>query len=333
LFSSRRGLLRTRWNGNQIHLKRAILVFASFIIALVIAYSTRLAPRWLRTSVLRVSVPGLADGLDGMRVAHLSDFHLGARWMTTCHLHQARSIAFDFRPDLIALTGDYYDGGGSSVESEGLFSGWPAGVPVVAVMGNHDRRGPAGTLELTVAELRKAGATVLNNASIRLAVRQGDVWIAGVDDPHTFNANVSAALEDVPSGAGALFVLSHAPAVIEELVPGQASILLAGHTHGGQVRLLPSGAVPFVDLIRKVAGAPGRPDGPVYRRWHWLNGTVVLVSDGLGVSTLPLRFRTRPHLVLIELRTASQDDAGDCDSVERYVQELQPEPWLLRWLT
>ena len=277
-------------------------------------------------------MPGLARELDGTRVAHMSDFHLGARGMTTRHLHQAREIALDYHPDVIALTGDFY-ADGRSVDPEGLFSDWPAGTEVVAVMGNHDRRGPAGTLERTVAELQEAGVTVLNNMARCLKVRQRKVWIAGVDDPHTFNSDVVAALDQVPVGESTLLFLSHAPAVINELEPGQASILLAGHTHGGQVRLLPSGAVPFVDLIRKVCGAPGRPDGPVYRRWHWLNGTIVLISDGLGVSTLPLRFRTRPHLVLIELKSAGPDDPGECDKIARYVHDLQPEPWLLRWLT
>jgi uncharacterized protein len=319
-------------NGNQVHLKRAILVVAASLLALISFYSIRIAPRWLRTSVLRVKVPGLHHDLNGVRVAHLSDFHLGARGMTTQHLHRARNVALDFRPDVIALTGDYYDGGRSS-DSEGLFSGWPADVAVFAVMGNHDRRGPAGMLERTMAELRDAGVIVLNNSASRLTLGRHEVWIAGVDDPHTFHSNAAAALKQIPAGEDALLFLSHAPAVIEDLEPGQASVLLAGHTHGGQVRLLPSGAVPFVDIIRKICGAPGRPDGPVYRRWHWLNGMIVVVSDGLGVSTLPLRFRTRPQLVLFELQPAGADDSGDCDAVDRYVQDLKPEPWLTRWLT
>jgi uncharacterized protein len=312
--------------------KRAVLVLVAGIAALISLYSICIAPRWLRTSVLRVGVPSLASDLVGMRVAHLSDFHLGARGMTTRHLHQARTIALDFRPHVIALTGDFYDSG-RSVDPEGLLADWPDGIEVVGVMGNHDRRGQAGTLARTVAELEEAGVTILNNTAQSFMVRQQQVWIAGVDDPHTFNSDVAAALERVPPGEGVLLILSHAPAVINELEPGQASILLAGHTHGGQIRILPSGAVPFVDLVRKMCGAPGRPDGPVYRRWHWINGTVVLVSDGLGVSTLPMRFRTRPHLVLLELTSAAPDDPADCGSIDRYVQDLQPESWLLRWLT
>lgn len=266
-----------------------------------------------------------------MRISHLSDFHLGSRGMTTDHLHRARQEALAFNPDLIALTGDYYESG-TEVPSEGLFRDWPAGIPVLAVMGNHDRRGK-DSLGRTIRELQSGGATVLNNEAVQINLRGRQAWICGVDDAHTFNMDVGKSLADVPDGEPALLMLSHSPAAILEVEPGDVSLMIAGHTHGGQVRLVPSGAIPFVQQIRKARGLVQRPDGPVYRRWHWINGTILLISDGLGVSTLPIRFRTRPHLLLIELHRAASVSGKRCDEVSRYVEDVSDEPWLSKWLT
>lgn len=312
---------------------RAIALILSALAGIVLAYSIGIAPRWLRVSRLQVKVPNLPNELDGVRIAHLSDFHLGATGMTSHHLHRARAIAEDFLPDIIALTGDFYDGGRSSADSEGLYAGWPDDAHVLAVMGNHDRRGPSGTLNMIRYEVYSAGVTILDNKSTQINLRGRKVWIAGVDDPHTFNSDMKRAFEGIPAGESVLLFLSHAPSAILDIVPGQAAVMLAGHTHGGQIRLLPSGAVPLVEVIRRFRGAVERPDGPVYRRWHRINGTILLISDGLGVSSLPIRFKTRPHVVLIELVPAPLDDDRACDDVNRYVLETDREHWLLRLLT
>lgn len=309
----------------------ALAALAGSVIAAALVYTMRIAPHWLRVTRLNVRVPALPEELDGLRVSHLSDFHMGAPGMKTGHLHHARRIALDFDPDIVALTGDFYDMG-TDVDSEGLFANWPEGLPVWAVLGNHDRR-VEGSLERTILELKAAGVQVLVNESRPVTLRGRQVWISGIDDAHTFSADVERTFCSLPDGETALLVLSHAPAPITDMQPGMGRMMLAGHTHGGQVRLLPSGAVPFVDLIRKVRGAVPRPDGPVYRGWHWINGTILIVSEGLGISTLPVRFRTRPQLILIELQRAPEHAERACDDVHRYVDELDPEPWLIRWLT
>ena len=302
------------------------------VVAGHLLYVIRIAPRWLRVSRLRVHLPGLPEKWRGVRIAHLSDFHVGAPYMPLDHLHKARRIAVDFNPDLIALTGDYYEAG-HEYPSEGLYHDWPEHVPVLAVMGNHDRRGEPGNLERIKQELIAGGVDILDNDAREVCLRGHSAWIAGVDDAHTFNADVAAALEALPEDEVALLMLAHHPDAIRQLPVGRARLLLCGHTHGGQVRLLPSGAVPFVGVIRKLLRATPRPDGPVYRRWHWMKGTVLLISDGLGVSSLPLRFRTRPHLILIELAPAEPSADSACDDIDRYVEDLDPEHWFIRWAT
>lgn len=312
-------------------IRNLILVFLTAS-AGVAFYVIRVAPRWLRVSRLRVSIPGLRDAWDGVRVAQLSDFHLGTPGISTNHLHRARAIALEFQPDVIALTGDFYEDG-SDISSEGLYRDWPANVLVLAVTGNHDRRGAPGTLERVRKELRESGVRLLTNEAGQFCLRGEPAWIAGVDDAHTFNDDVETALSEVPDGDDVLLFLAHHPDAIRHVPPGKVKVMLAGHTHGGQVRLLPSGAVPMVAWIRKLKGAIPRRDGPVHRRWHWIKGTILIISDGLGVSTLPLRFRTRPHLILITLERANPESDQPCDDVSRYVTEIDPETWLLRWAT
>lgn len=309
------------------------MIVALFVLAAGLAsYTVLVAPRWLRVSRLRIALPGLDDGWEGVRISHLSDFHLGAPMMTTDHLHQARRIALDFQPDIVALTGDYYEAG-SDVPSEGLYRDWPEGVFVFGVTGNHDRRGTPRTIHRVREELCASGVTLLTNEARKICLRGRGAWIAGVDDAHTFNQDVDRALAQVQDGDEVLLFLAHHPDAIQHVQPGRVRLMLAGHTHGGQVRLLPSGAVPFVKIMRKLRGAIPRPDGPVYRRWHWMKGTVLVISDGLGVSTLPVRFRTRPHLILMTLERAQPATDAACDDIERYVTEEDPEHWLLVWAT
>ncbi len=252
--------------------------------------------------------------------------------MSLRHLHKAREVALKFEPDIIALTGDYYDSG-KETPPNGLYETWPAGVPVFAVMGNHDRRGRPGTLERIRAEQKRAGVIVLENAACKFQLRGEEAWAVGVDDAYTFHADVERAFCQLPDDAVALLFLSHSPVTIQDLPTGRAMLMLSGHTHGGQIRVLPSGRMPLTNWIRKLRGSDPRPEGPVYRGWHWMRGAVLVISDGLGISTLPMRFLTRPHLILIELDRAERDSNLPCDDVNRYVTEVNREALPVRWLS
>jgi hypothetical protein len=301
------------------------------LLAGIAAYCAVVAPRWLRVTRLVVSPPNLPEDYVGLRIAHLSDFHAGGENVSLSMLWQARRSALEFQPDLIALTGDFFDDG-EWVETNGLYRDWPDGVPVLAVLGNHDWRGGPGNMVKLRDELNEAGVQLLVNEAWCGRVRGQETWVVAVDDPHLGRDDVSNAFAGLPQGRDALLFLSHSPSAVTELEPGRALITLSGHTHGGQVRLLPSGQVPFVRQIRKLRGLPPQPELPIAHGWGWLNGSVVIVSDGLGLSTFGVRWRTRPHLILIELGKAPLD-GPPCDDVSRYVTDVSEESWLTRWLT
>jgi predicted MPP superfamily phosphohydrolase len=294
-------------------------------------YLFRVAPNWLRVIKLRVGVPGLPEEWNGLRVAHLSDFHAGGRGVSTALLWRAREHALAFEPDVIALTGDFYDDG-EPVNTGGLWSDWPGNTAVLAVLGNHDYRAGEANLRLLLSELIESGVRVLRNDAAQIDLRGRKAWVVGVDDPYTFRADEAAAFAALPAGEEALLYLAHSPSVISTLPVGRARLILSGHTHGGQIRLLPSGRVPFIGLLRRLVDTGPRREAAHFRGYHWRRGALLLISDGLGLSQLPVRFRTRPQVLLIELVPAPLDGPG-CDEATRFVTVLNPESRLVSWLS
>jgi len=314
------------------HLVRSLiaLVGSAALAVSVVVYMTRIAPRWLEVVRLRVAIPTLLDEWAGVRIAHLSDFHAGGAIPLEL-LQRAKSIALAESPDIIALTGDFYDEG-RRAEVGDLFTAWPGGVAVFAVLGNHDHRASEEDRSRLLNELSAGGVEVLSNRAVSIDLYGRPAWIVGVDDPYSWKMEEAQAFGAMPVSAEALLYLAHSPAAVNTLPVGRVRLMVSGHTHGGQIRLTPDGRVPFVALARRLRGNPERPDPDIHRGVHWKRGSVLVISNGLGVSKLPWRFRTRPQVILIELAQAAADGPA-CDDVQRYVQRLQPEkPWV-RWFS
>lgn len=296
----------------------------------IAVYMSRIAPRWLEVVRLRVALPGLPDEWVGLCIAHLSDFHAGGA-IPLDFLRRAKDVALEAAPDLVALTGDFYDEGQRS-EVGDFFTSWPDALPIVAVLGNHDHRATETDRERLVTELTMAGVEVLNNRAIECELRGLPSWIVGVDDPYSWMMDKGRAFGDMPATAEALLYLAHSPVAANTLPVGRVRLMLSGHTHGGQIRLVPNGRVPFVSLARRLYGNAPRPDPDVHRGVHWRRGAVLIISNGLGVSKIPWRFRTRPQVILIELARAPMTGPA-CDDVRRYVQRLNLGPIWKRLLS
>lgn len=297
---------------------------------IALLYMQRFAPSWLQVNRLRVGIIGLPDEWRDVRVAHLSDFHLGHSLIVEDVVRRARREAFAFAPDIIALTGDFYDDGRTTADI-GLFSDWPD-AHMFAVFGNHDHRGGSNHLARLARDLETSGVRVLINDSVKVPLRGRDAWIAGVDDPYTGKDDLRRTLDAIPDGEDALLLLAHAPTIVDGIPVGKIRLVLTGHTHGGQVRLLPSGRTPFLRLIHWIIREPRRNEPTVYHGVHWMRGAIISISNGLGMSQLPLRFRTRPQVTLIELVDVSDGDAA-CDDPRRYVENVTQESRLARWMS
>lgn len=269
----------------------------------MLLYAAFIEPSWL--AVMRVDVPvrGLPLALEGLTLVHISDPHVGVG-PGAAVLRRAVDLANRESPDLVLLTGDFLDSHASPEVAGEILVGELARLQategVYAVLGNHDMS--IGKARITTL-LESAGVTVLATEHHSVTVGGATVWLLGVEDAgvnfcRDFAMFESAArpqaealagwLDAIPSSDVRLLLVHH-PDFAMMLPPGRLDLVLAGHTHGGYVRL------PFV-------GAPLTPScfgqtllaGPVK-----VDETLVYVSRGLG--GVRLRFNARPEIAVLRL--------------------------------
>ena len=250
-------------------------------------------PFQLEVSRLTIASPWLPTGFDGMKIVQLSDLHIH-------HISRAYCTAIDVirreRPDLVVITGDLVDHPEQTSACLAFLSDLraAAGVPMVVVPGNWDHR--AFPTKQSIAAWHKriqaeTGTRVLANQNVVLHWHGDYMWLVGTDDPYFGHADLDASFRGVPDNAFAL-VLTHAPEAFEELAQRPAvRLVLAGHTHGGQVRL------PFIGALR----VPSRYGTRFARGLFKLGDTFFYVNAGMGMSHLPIRFLCRPELTVLTL--------------------------------
>lgn len=253
------------------------------------AYGYYVEPRWLETPELEVRLQGLPAGFEDLRIAVISDPHVGPHFRED---DMARVVTSTnaLRPDLVVLAGDYVarDPTDAEVVAAGL-ADLRAPLGIFAVLGNHDYWGSEVRVS---AILARAGARLLRNTGTSLE-RGGDrVWLAGVEDLRRGRPNLPAALSGARDGETTI-VLVHNPMAVHEAQRYGAALVLAGHTHGGQIRLPVIGPpiIPIAD--RSLSSGLSR-----------VGQTQVYVSRGVGVGTPPARLGARPEVPLLVLRRA-----------------------------
>lgn len=250
-----------------------------------------------RLKVGRVEVPAgeYADRLVGLKVAHLSDLHVGGTGWRSGTIARAVEACNQEGVDLVAITGDLIGKGTYVDVALGLLSSLRTDVPRVAVLGNHDHVYGRMPMEALLSGLRDLGILVLRNEAIGLDLRNGPVWLVGVDDGYSMRDDLERALSGFGAEHFPRMLLTHYPDVADRLRPGGSQLSLAGHSHGGQVRL------PI--LARKVCDGHARTR---YSRGLYLvNGNPLHVSPGVGMSGLPLRFRNWPEVTILRFVPAS----------------------------
>jgi predicted MPP superfamily phosphohydrolase len=241
----------------------------------------------LRTHTLRL--PGRPAGAPALRVAFASDFHAGP----TTHPHVLRRACEALAaaaPDVLLLAGDFVELHARHIDDLApLLAAIPTPLGKFAVLGNHDLMGDD---TYVVDRLLGAGIRLLTNRAERLPPPHDDVWLCGLDDPTRGVARAECALDGVP---GTRVVLMHSPDGLLTIGERPFDVALCGHTHGGQVALpggkpllVPEGEL-SADFIRGLyrLGADGR--------------SALLVSRGVGCSTIPVRLFARPEVHLCTL--------------------------------
>ncbi|WP_392425167.1 metallophosphoesterase [Barrientosiimonas humi] len=289
-----------------------------------LAWASLVERHWY--ALRRATLPVLAPGSRSLRVLHVSDLHLVPRQER--RIRWVRDLAA-LEPDLVVNTGDncsdpqavpavlrafepLLERPGVFVLGSNDYYGPKPKNPLKYLTGGHPRGRDLGTAELPTAELvsgfERGGWTDLDNARTRMRVGGVELELVGVDDPHIGldrYADVAApAATDVALTVGVV----HAPYthVLDPMVADGAGLVLAGHTHGGQV------AVPFYGALATNCDLDTRRAKGVSRWWPGANGVPsrhapagaawLNVSAGLGHSKYaPVRFACRPEASLLTL--------------------------------
>jgi predicted MPP superfamily phosphohydrolase len=246
---------------------------------------------WVRLPELEVELQGLPPELDGLRIAHLSDFHLGVPSRGAHAVERAVEWAAERKPDLVAITGDLLTHPRGERRLRELIGRLP--VPAVAVLGNHDiaiSRDP----QARASNLRALEpATLLRDNGVLLELRGKRVWIAGTDPRLIVHGRTKIDPNSLARDADLRILLCHYPRVLDRVEPGRFDLLLAGHMHDGQI------TVPYPGGKLRLAHPSARYQRGLYRS----RAGVMHVSPGLGTTFVPLRFAARPEATELVLRS------------------------------
>jgi uncharacterized protein len=246
----------------------------------------------LRDPVVRRANIVMADwphGARHIRVVLMTDVHVGGPDMPPSRLQRIVGKVNRLHADLVLLGGDFVSDKRSGTkryrasEAVAPLAGLNPPLGTYAVLGNHDHY--RGVPEIVTA-LRDAHIHLLNNE----AVQVGPLSVGGTDDAFTGNDDLRATIEAMRGHQGARVLLSHTPDVTPA-VPPDISLILAGHTHCGQIQLPLIGAVSTMSNYGEMFACGMSRDG----------AKRVITSAGLGTSILPFRLGAVPDLWLLTL--------------------------------
>jgi predicted MPP superfamily phosphohydrolase len=242
---------------------------------------------WVRLRVRELRLPSLPPELDGLRIAHLSDFHLGIPSRGRRAVERAVDWVAEREPDLVAITGDLL----SRPRGEGELLALLAKLPhPYVVLGNHDHaisRDPfSRPVELGPLQ---HGTMLLDSAEV-VELRGKRIELAGVD-PRSWLKKKRSNFSD--QHADLRILLCHFPRALDTVPAGRWDLILAGHLHAGQI-VLPYG---FGKLL--LAHPRARYSEGIFER----AGTTMHVSPGLGTTFVPFRFFARPEATELVLRS------------------------------
>lgn len=272
------------------------------------AYAFGVEPLWrLDVTRYRPTLPNWPRDL-ALRIAVVADIHVGYPYMTLPRVEEIVAATNALEPDLILLLGDYPAGPKVILRRVPLpdlgrvLARLRAPLGVHAVLGNHDwwddkaaqgrRAGPVESRRVLEAQ----GIPVYENDAVRLVHGGRPFWLAGLADQVPFHpVRDYRGLDDLPgtlakvTDDAPVILMAHEPDIFAD-VPARVALTLSGHTHGGQIRLL--GWSPVIPSEY----------GSRYAYGHIVEGGHhLVVSGGLGVSGVPVRFGVPPEIVLVEL--------------------------------
>jgi predicted MPP superfamily phosphohydrolase len=252
------------------------------------AYARLIEPYNYLISDIDVYLHNLPERFENFRITQLTDVH-HSKIVGLNEIRRVVQLAQETKPDMFVLTGDYTTTYRRYIEpcAEAL-SALQAPEGVWAVLGNHDHYTDP---ELTTRALRRSKIVVMNNSNTTITRGPDTLQLSGVDDwswnAYDWQRTFDGLKKEVP-----IILLSHQPTVLDLAETKNVSLILSGHTHGGQVD------IPFIGAPVRYATREMKYSQGLYRSGE----TQLYVSSGTGVIGLPVRFGVRPEIAVFRLK-------------------------------
>lgn len=250
----------------------------------------------------RIRLAKLPKAFHGFRIAQLSDIHMGP-FAIAAYIRRCVAITNDLQPDLIVLTGDFIAWDIAYVsESVRTLGGLRAPHGVFGCLGNHEEE--SGTEDSVTGLFTAQGIHILRQARAPIQLRGETLNLIGIDEPH---GRTKAEREDdlrrklqqigelrMPETVNILLSHGDYPPTFDLVAEVGIDLMLAGHTHGGQLSL---------DFIHRGLNLSHL----IYdynSGWYEKNGAQLYVNRGIGTTGFPIRLGARPEITLLELARA-----------------------------
>ena len=269
--------------------------FLALLGALLFSYAYFIEPRRLVITEVSLTVPNFSPKLNGFKIVAVSDIHGGSNGITESKIREIVAATNAQAPDLIVLLGDYVSQSGD--QHSGLkmpveivadnLRGLKAKYGVYAVIGNHDWWYDEKKVR---AEFERTGVKVLENETAVIDVGGERLWLWGIEDYWRHRNVPTTAFAAIPEKRN-IIAITHNPDSLLK-TPDGISLMLAGHSHGGQVNIPFYGRKAFVNDPRFMYGSAV------------VDGKQVFVTSGIGTSILPLRFCVPPEIAVVTLNSA-----------------------------
>ncbi|TYS17155.1 metallophosphoesterase [Rossellomorea vietnamensis] len=263
-------------------------------------------------------IPNLPQAWEGKDIAVLGDFQVGMWMDNDSVIPRAVDKIIEEEPQAVLLLGDYvyHPADDNTVQMEKVADALTpleeADIPVFALLGNHDYamdkkddRVNQETADRVDRMLGEKGIRVLQNESVPLTLKNNEVttngenentlYLGGLGASWPGNVDVPKALRNIPDNAPRLFMM-HNPEAFKKLPPDSAPAAVAGHTHGGQIRIPFTPEWSYKDLGSKNAHVDGWTDESYGR-----NGNSLYVNRGIGFSLFPIRINCPPEITFFKL--------------------------------
>ncbi|MCX8188226.1 MAG: metallophosphoesterase [Nitrososphaeria archaeon] len=256
---------------------------AGIILGSTLSYPFLIEPNMILKSEVSVKINNIKDCIT---IVHITDLHLKE---FSLREKEAIKRINSIKKDLTVITGDFIENRDGIKYLKMFLSELENNKPVYAVLGNWDYW--SNSLNELINVLENYKIKLLVNENIKETVGSSELYIVGVDDPYTGNHDIQKALNNIEREKP-IILLAHSPQIIDEAVSNKISLVLAGHTHGGQVSIPLIGS-PFIPLPEK------------YRKYvsglYKVGDTIMYVNRGIGTSIANIRFLCPPEVAVIKI--------------------------------